>query len=902
MLQYFVNKLFGDLPSNFSFVIGKKLSYERKTGYFEIYDGVSKNNEDVCIFIYEKKSKEENSSIRRYTSNHFKYCKKLIHPNILKVLYTHESDKRIYIVTEKCIPLICQRIKSDPIWGLYEIISAVHFINMCNYIHCLIGPYSVFVNSRGRWKLSLFDCVHESNENIHNILNDVRYHLFYNSECSSNSMNHIHSSELDSYGLGFLMTWSYKNYISLTTVCSNYPISVEDGKYCNRSTMNGSDSFVPGISTWGNGFYSNTVSAILSVDNNNRLSNGDKNTSNGDEYIPRSLYGVYNMLKKGICAGYSMRSNNRVDLSVILNDDCLKKNTIVSTMLFLTELHMKSKNEKTKFLDDLLTNLDNIPTDVKVQMILPELVQNIEISENCVKCLKIILIISKDMTRENFEKLVYPNFCKYFSLTDRNVRYVLLECFHMVENHLNSNNMNEICTAYLYGFLDNNISIKNETIKNFIYVFPKLKKGFKSSSLNALLENLKQNDCCIKTNTIICIAKIAKYILADKQNILENVYLVGLHDPFIQTRVATIQSIKFTYDQFSTKKFVSNILPMLIKLLIDDAMEIRICAFEALDYIIVQLKNHLLLEGNGGTNNKGTTSHDYTTIHNDTTSNSDIATGSMKTYKFMDKIKDIIQNKDKLNADPDGLAVQGECFNMIGLAENDMENNKYRAFLNSTVDELSLGKKVDKSLLNCSIGNSLLNSTIDKALLNSSIDNAFLSNSMNNPHLNNCGKMYNNVYNSSRSNDKMGNSKKENTNHDDSSVHLSVDNYRGNQSTFIFSNKEMALYNKQENNFTFEEKNIRNNYSDRDMNIWDGKNEFDNEHKEHYNDNNYNVEIMNTSDHKGNGGVNSFKGNFEKRSTDKKKKKKIDLDIDDFFDEFDLKKESSSSRVKLSLL
>lgn len=110
MLQYFVNKLFGDLPSSFNYMIGKKIEYDIKISYYEIYEGHDKNGEEVCVFIYEKNNKET-SFVKRYIKNHLSYSKKLIHPNILKVLDTYENEKRIYIVTEKCVPLIYEKNK-----------------------------------------------------------------------------------------------------------------------------------------------------------------------------------------------------------------------------------------------------------------------------------------------------------------------------------------------------------------------------------------------------------------------------------------------------------------------------------------------------------------------------------------------------------------------------------------------------------------------------------------------------------------------------------------------------------------------------------------------------------------------------------------------------------------------
>ncbi|CAD2094697.1 protein kinase, putative [Plasmodium vinckei brucechwatti] len=584
MFQYFVNKLLGDLPPNFNYVIKKKIEYNGiRGGYYDIYDGVNKNNEDVSIFIYEKNNKDFNNNVKKYVNNHLNYSKKLIHPNILKVLYTFDNDKRIYIVTEKCVPLFFENIKGDPIWGIYEVISAVNFINNYNYVHCLVNPFSVFVTSKGRWKLSLFDCIYEKNMNIHSIINNIQDHLFFSYGYKLiNFSNVAKPVAIDAYGLAYLMVWSYQNYMTES-----------QNKEGNMGIANTSFSEGKRDEHFLNGetFKEIKNKYFLNID----IMQIYKNC------LPPNLWNIYEALLQ-----YSVKGID-INFSAILNSDNITGSYTVKTMLFLTEIHMKSRIEKNNFFCNLYENLDNINIDVKVQLILPEISKNLEVSENLEKCLQIMLIISKDMNMNDFEKIVYPTFLKYFLQTDRSIRYMLLECFPIIEKNLNNNNMNEIYLSYMYGFSDNNISIKNATIKNFIYVYPKLKNSIKTQALHVLLENLKDRDCCIKTNTIICIAKIANYILEDKQNILENVYKIGLCDMYVQIRAATLQAIKATYNQFDIKRFILNIMPLVVKCLIDESPEIRQITFELFDFVIPLLKRSVM---DIGVNNTGTQKND----------------------------------------------------------------------------------------------------------------------------------------------------------------------------------------------------------------------------------------------------------------------------------------------------
>lgn len=676
MLQYFVDKLFGDLPPNFNYVIKNKIEYNGiRGGYYDIYDGVNKHNEEVSIFIYEKSNKDFHSNVKKYVNNHLNYSKKLIHPNILKVLYTFDNDKRIYIVTEKCVPLFFEKIKGDPIWGIYEIINAVNFINNFNYVHCLVNPFSVFVTSKGRWKLSLFDCIYEKDMNIHNIINNIKDHLFFSYGYKLIDFSNVAKPvAIDAYGLAYLMVWSYQNYmIEFKNKESNsFNMDIENTSF---SVEHRDDYFRNGET-----FKDIKNKFCLNIDTTQIYKN----------YLPQNLWNIYEALLQ-----YSVKGID-INFSTILNSDNITGSYIVKTMLFLTEVHMKSRIEKNNFFCNLYENLDNINFDVKVQLILPEIIKNLEVSENLEKCLQIMLIISKDMNTNDFEKMIYPIFLKYFLQTDRYIRYILLECFPIVEKNLNNNNMNEIYLSYMYGFSDNNISIKNATIKNFIYIYPKLKNSIRTQALHILLENLKERDCCIKTNTIICVAKIANYILEDKQNILENVYKIGLCDMHVQIRAATLQAIKATYNQFDIKRFILNIMPLIVKCLIDESYEIREITFDLFDFVIPLLKKSVT---NIGVSNTDTKKNDNkNVILNDWVNQKDVNPIYIHGYKFCEK-KQKTHLQEGINNNSRNLWYNEKGQKMSNKKDSTKNETNLNLNINTKNDKLKSINEIEKEVL-----------------------------------------------------------------------------------------------------------------------------------------------------------------------------------------------------------
>uniref|UniRef100_A0A8C9GIY7 Protein kinase n=1 Tax=Piliocolobus tephrosceles TaxID=591936 RepID=A0A8C9GIY7_9PRIM len=867
----------------------------------------------------------------------------------------YENDKRMYIVTEKCTPLIFEEIKTDPIWGIYEIVNAVNFINSCNYVHCLINPLSVFVTSNGKWKLSLFDCIHNKNTSIANIYNDIRDHLFCTYGYKLNIPYNMHSMYIDTYGLSILMAWAYKNYIGKTnsvggtdtcTICNDYDarfsLHEQDDKSkllskgkvtTNESNHKSSNNILPNKnvttgSAWsymtnnninknnGNVNFFNIFNIVITHDS---IDMHNKFQTNLNKYIPEDLCGIYNLL--------NTYKDKEISFQTILNDHNFKNNHIVKTMLFLTELHMKSKSEKKMFFNNLYENLDTFPVDTKLVTILPELTKNVEISENNIICLKIICTIAKDLCQKKFEELVYPIYYKYFLLTDRSIRYALLESFSLIKDNLTSANMNELCNSYMYGLVDNDICIKNESIKNYIYIYPKLKNSFKSSSLNTLLSNLKENNAYIKINTIICITKISNHITADKQNILYNVFHLGIGDSFQKIRLVTIQSIKYTFNQFNVKRFVSGILPLLINALLDDALEVRSSAFDTLEFVISQLKIELL-------KNESVCSSTTSVLNvcaADAAKNVEVVTPNtenlmvgLKNYKFVDKIKDIIMNKTDTGGAYINEVTSEEEMNLImsDYVTNTLNITKGSAFdfesFTGTVGQGSY--KVNDVVSNTNVSNTNVgNKNVgninvgNKNVSNINVGNKNVSNiNVSTRNINN--ERYNNYVHSSN----VLNSKK--------SSHNIYDNL--NNEIIEQMGKPYANCNNVDNADNAGNTNINMFFEKEENNKWDIFSDMEQANAGNHFKGIVNENINKINGSYNNGNVNSnnnvkdniyfnkeqtgnnYKENFEFSANNKIKKKKkkntnnnnINININDFFDEFDIGTEWETPKVKLSSL
>ncbi|CDJ42613.1 SCY kinase (incomplete catalytic triad), putative [Eimeria tenella] len=287
----------GDLPANFPYTLGSAVpySFELPGGFVQLsatstklapnsaVDGASGQRPildallnpgsaaQVSVFAL-KRDKQQSPPSRGSGSvsqrafdrarNHLAKCKTLLHPNLLKVLGTYETNNALYIVTECCFSLVHvahliqlqkqqqdlaakrpsslpHQQTSDPpsgvngtlsdstrkaeaaaaaaaelagksCWNLLELAEGLSFLNdQCRLAHGEVSPFSVFVTPHGKWKLSSFVLTRP--------LEEVSWPSFYTEVLSSASASQgwepprpssgSRPDILDRWGLCSLFAW-----------------------------------------------------------------------------------------------------------------------------------------------------------------------------------------------------------------------------------------------------------------------------------------------------------------------------------------------------------------------------------------------------------------------------------------------------------------------------------------------------------------------------------------------------------------------------------------------------------------------------------------------------------------------------------------------------------------------
>jgi SCY1-like protein 1 len=181
--------------------------------------------------------------------NAFKRMKMLRHPNVLMFQDGVENDKAVFIATERVQPLynyLKESKESDSqkhneiAWGLYQIATALHFLNNdCKIVHNNVCMSSVVVNRAGEWKLTGFEYSHlidDSNVPLKILSTLDRYEPPEKSPIASlktaPNRNMIQTeSGVDSWGLGCLIWEIFNSCLlpnpnSLQTIGNKMPKSL----------------------------------------------------------------------------------------------------------------------------------------------------------------------------------------------------------------------------------------------------------------------------------------------------------------------------------------------------------------------------------------------------------------------------------------------------------------------------------------------------------------------------------------------------------------------------------------------------------------------------------------------------------------------------------------------------
>lgn len=263
-------------------------------------------------------------------------------------------------------------------------------------------------------------------------------------------------------------------------------------------------------------------------------------------------------------------------------------------MLFLDEIHIKSKEESKNFFSNIMPLLEIIPTCTATDKVLPQMIRAFEYGCDGACLIQPMMEISKSLQKPKYQQIILPFLLKLFASTDRATRSLLLQNIEHIIDSIPESIINENLFPLLTnGFVDANPRIREETIKAVVHLAPKLNNKNLNEEVLRHFARLQAKDeqGGIRTNTTVCLGKIA-YCLCpqNRKAILLSAFIRALNDPFPPVRNAGVLAFAVSQQYFTLDDVGKKILPSLCHLTVDVDKSVRDSAFKTIKGFIGKLE------------------------------------------------------------------------------------------------------------------------------------------------------------------------------------------------------------------------------------------------------------------------------------------------------------------------
>uniref|UniRef100_A0A8D8YBN3 N-terminal kinase-like protein n=3 Tax=Cacopsylla melanoneura TaxID=428564 RepID=A0A8D8YBN3_9HEMI len=537
-----------DASKDFAYDVGEPAvsftgSFNQRHTFWKVHGGKKKGSGDkVTIFL--------NDSPDAYESalSYVKKLKTLRHPSILMFLDSVElqSKSLVYLAVEYVEPIfyhLDHTLKEDNekkqiyiSWGLFQITRALSFlINDADLRHNHVNHTSIFVNSCGEWKLGGLEYMEKISDST--CIPNKRYSRYEDQntyQIPETSMSQITKCSTDMYGLGVLI-WEV----------FNGPLQ-----------------------------QSSPRASLTNTDN-----------------IPDNLRRLYQEL---ISERASQRPNPADFIMKSRKPGGYFKNELIDALLFLEEIQMKDKIDKSKFFNSLAPAIDKFPKLISCHKILPQLINAFEYGEAGASVLNPLFKIGQMLEHEEYQAKIVPCVVKLFGSNDRATRSrLLLQLEHFIAHVPDSIVNEQIFQQVVLGFLDTNPTIREQTVKSIIHLAPKL--NYNNLNVETLRHfariQAKDDQGGIRTNTTVCVGKIAHHLHPQiRQKVLISAFSRAMRDPFPPARNAGVLALAATQQYFLLSEVAQRILPALCQLSTDSEKTVRDSAFKTIKGFLGKLE------------------------------------------------------------------------------------------------------------------------------------------------------------------------------------------------------------------------------------------------------------------------------------------------------------------------
>uniref|UniRef100_A0A7M5UK70 N-terminal kinase-like protein n=2 Tax=Clytia hemisphaerica TaxID=252671 RepID=A0A7M5UK70_9CNID len=518
---------------DFQYDIGEVVDVEKKSPWV-LHCGKKKGtNEDVTVFACNAKNCPPDE-FQLAKSSH-KRLKTLRHPNIIKYLDGFESEELVYVVTEKVRPLIHVLQDEDDKDKNANLISWG--------IYQITSGLSFLINDG---KL------------VHGNVNVFSIFVTIDGEWKLGGVEYVHPVANDP--------------VAKISALTRYdpPEGIASKKQEPWS-----------IDAWGLG-------CLLWEIFNGPLENASnmKKVSN----IPKSLVIHYGNL---VCANPRQRTNPRDFLNNAKKPGQYLNNSFITANIFLQEIQLKDIEAQKQFFGTLDKTIDDFPKDFCIHKVLPQLLNAYEFSTAGSSVLSPLFKIGLLLDDEAYEKKILPCIIKLFSSNDRSTRIHLLQQMEKFVKHLQKSVVNnQIFPCVATGFGDTLPAMREQTVKAMLLLAPKLSDKALDQLLRYFAKLQMDEQAGIRTNTTICLGKIAEHLSDQtRKKVLIPAFVRSFRDPFPPARSAGVMALLATQQYHDIREVAGRVLPALCPLTTDPEKMVRDNVFKAIKTFLEKLED-----------------------------------------------------------------------------------------------------------------------------------------------------------------------------------------------------------------------------------------------------------------------------------------------------------------------
>jgi SCY1-like protein 1 len=134
--------------------------------------------------------------------------------------------------------------------------------------------------------------------------------------------------------------------------------------------------------------------------------------------------------------------------------------------------------------------------------------------------------------------------------------------------------------------------VREQTLKSVLTIISKLSdRTINGELLKHLAKTANDEQPGIRTNTTICLGKIAKHLgTASRAKVLIAAFTRSMRDPFVHARSASLMSLAATSEYFSDEDAAARIIPALSPLLLDKEKLVRDQASRTMDTYLQKVR------------------------------------------------------------------------------------------------------------------------------------------------------------------------------------------------------------------------------------------------------------------------------------------------------------------------